>query len=105
LLLTADAEQKEEQVRLMVHDVKSLDEILIDRVHEVELFLDHTEQIDHVKELLTKAGQGRSCFVIKIFSPAVNKMVKIKLPEFYNFSAELRDDLYRVVGLKSLSES
>ena len=44
-----------------------------------------------------QAGAGRSCFVIKIFSPVVNKIVKIKLPEFYNFLLNYAM-IYTVVG-------
>ncbi|MDD3020976.1 MAG: DNA polymerase III subunit alpha [Alphaproteobacteria bacterium] len=104
LLLTADAEQKEDQIRLTVHDIKPLDEILIDRVHEVELCMDKTDQIEKLKEALEKAGKGKSRFVVQVLSPAVGKVVRLCLPEFYNFTSELRDNLYRVPGLKSLSE-
>lgn len=104
LLLTADAEQREEQIRLTVHDIKPLDEILIDRVHEVELCFAKTDHMDRLKELLTKAGEGKSRFIIEVDSPAVGKTVRIALPDYYNFSSELRDDLYRLQGLKTLSE-
>ncbi|MDY0028584.1 MAG: DNA polymerase III subunit alpha [Pseudobdellovibrionaceae bacterium] len=104
LLLTADAETKEDQVRMMVQDIKPLDDILIDKVHEVVLDFSETDNMDQLKAALDKAGDGKSRFVVKVYSPAVQKTVKIKLPRFYNFSAELRDEIYRIRGIKTLNE-
>lgn len=105
ILITADAEQKEEALRLTVQDVKPLDDILIDKVHEVTLTLDHSEAIDSLKITLGNAGEGKSRFSIKITSPAVGKIVKLGLPGGYNFTQEIRDELYRLKGLKNLQES
>lgn len=105
ILLTADAEYKEDQIRFTVHDIKPLDEILIERVHEVQIYLNKTECAGQLKMLLDKAGDGKSRFVVKVHSPDTGKMVRIRLPDFYNFTSDLRDELYKLPGLKSLSES
>ncbi|OFW87618.1 MAG: DNA polymerase III subunit alpha [Alphaproteobacteria bacterium RIFCSPHIGHO2_02_FULL_46_13] len=105
ILLSADVEMKEDALRLTVQDVKPLDEMLIDKVHEVALTLDHSNQMDALKKALTTAGEGKSSVTITIHSPAVDKQVKLRLPGFYNFSPELRDELYRLNGLKKLQEN
>lgn len=105
ILISADAEQKEDAIRLTVQDVKPLDEILIDKVHEVSLTLAHSDQMSALKSILTKTGEGKSRFTIQITSPAVGKLVTLRLPGFYNFTPEVRDDLYRLSGLKNLQES
>lgn len=105
ILLSADVEMKEDALRLTVQDVKPLDEMLIDKVHEVALTLDHSNQMDALKKALTTAGEGKSSVTITIQSPAVDKQVKLRLPGFYNFSPELRDELYRLNGLKKLQEN
>jgi len=105
ILLSADVEMKEDALRLTVQDVKPLDEMLIDKVHEVALTLDHSNQMDALKKALTTAGEGKSSVTITIQSPVVDKQVKLRLPGFYNFSPELRDELYRLNGLKKLQEN
>ncbi len=105
ILLSADAEYKDDSLRLTVQDVKPLDDILIDKVHEVILTLNHSEAVENLKILLSKAGEGKSYFTIHIESPAVQKMVKLRLPNAYHFTPELRDDLYKLGGLRTLQES
>jgi len=105
ILLSADAETKEDSIRLTVQDIKPLDDILIDKVHEIALILEHSNQMDALKLALDRAGQGKSSVTITIHSPEIDKMVKLRLPQMYNFSPELRDELYRLKGLKKLNES
>lgn len=105
ILLSADVEMKDDALRMTVQDVKPLDEMLIDKVHEVALTLDHSNSVDALKSALTKAGEGKSSVTVTILSPAVDKMVKLRIPGLYNFSPELRDELYRLNGLKKLLEN
>ncbi|HNQ91803.1 MAG TPA: DNA polymerase III subunit alpha [Alphaproteobacteria bacterium] len=105
LLLTADAEQKEEQVRLTVQDIKPLDDILTDRVHDVELHLKDSADAERIKSMLDKAGEGKSRFVFVFSVPDLGKKVTVALPDYYNFSSDLRDELYRLPSLKSLHEA
>lgn len=105
ILLSADAEHKEDSLRLTVQDVKPLDEILIDKVHEVGLTFAHSNAIETLKSCLTKAGEGKSRFTVQIESPNTGKIVKLRLPGFYSFTPEVRDELYRLNGLKNLQES
>lgn len=105
LLLTADAEYKEDQVRLTVQDIKPLDDILTDRVHEVELHLKNADDSERIKSMLDKAGEGKSRFVFVFDLPVLEKRVRLSLPDYYNFSSELRDELYRLPTLKSLHEA
>jgi DNA polymerase-3 subunit alpha len=105
ILLSADVEMKDDALRMTVQDVKPLDEMLIDKVHEVALTLDHSNSMDALKKALTTAGEGKSSVTVTILSPAVDKMVKLRLPGLYNFSPELRDELYRLNGLKKLLEN
>lgn len=105
ILLSADVEMKDDALRLTVQDVKPLDEMLIDKVHEVALTLEHSNAMEALKKALTTAGEGKSAVTITILSPAVDKMIKLRLPGLYNFSPDLRDELYRLNGLKKLQES
>jgi DNA polymerase-3 subunit alpha len=105
VLLTADAEYKDDAIRMTVQDIKPLDDILIDKVHEVMLALDHSEGIDALQACLVRAGEGKSRFTIEITSPAVNKLVKLRLPGYFNFTQQIRDDLYRVKGVQKLLET
>ena len=105
ILLSADVEMKDDAIRMTVQDVKPLDEMLIDKVHEVGLTLEHSNSMEALKVALNRAGEGKSAVTITILSPVVDKMVKLRLPGLYNFSPELRDELYRLNGLKKLLEN
>lgn len=104
LLLTADAEIKEDEVRLSVQDIKELDDLLLERVHDVEIVFKDTVHIDRLKVLLDKAGEGKSRFIVTVPSPQTSRTVRIELAGGFNFTAELRDQLYRLPELRSLSE-
>ena len=79
ILLSADVEMKDDALRMTVQDVKPLDEMLIDKVHEVALTLEHSNCMDALKTALTRAGEGKSSVTVTILSPAVDKMVKLAL--------------------------
>lgn len=105
ILLSADAEFKDDAIRLTVQDVKPLDKMLIDKVHEVEIHLKDASDVERLKEMLSKVGEGKMRFVLVLDLPDLNKRVKILLPEMYNFSSEIRDGLYKLPTLKSLYEA
>lgn len=104
LLLSADAEPREEQIRLTVQDIKPLEDVLITKVHEVRLKLVHTNNMQQLKEIVMAAGEGKSVYKIAVFCPSVNKVVNLCLAGSYGFTPEIRDRLYRLPGLKNLTE-
>lgn len=104
LLLTADVEQRDEQLRITVQDVKPLDEILDDKVHKILLSLSSSENIAALKSILSDHKGWQVRIHVSLYSPAAQKQVLLALPEDYAFSPELRDKLYRLPGLKRLKE-
>jgi DNA polymerase-3 subunit alpha len=104
ILLTADAEFKEDAIRLTVQDVKPLDDILVTKVHDINMILSHADDIDRLKNIIDKSEKGTSTITIDIQSPKTEKMVRLRLPQAVYFSHELRDELYQIKGLKNLYE-
>jgi DNA polymerase-3 subunit alpha len=105
LLLTADVEYKEDQIRLTVQDIKLLDESLVDKVTELKLALRDASGVSQLKEVLKNAGSGRSRVVLVVPAENSAREVEIRLSGFYSFSPELRESLFRVPGMISVSEA
>lgn len=104
LLLTADAEMKDDAIRLTVQDLKPLEEVLISKVHEIRLRFSHTDAMPTLKDIIDRAGEGQSVYKISVYSPSVKKDVHIALAGSHNFTPEIRADLYRLSGIKTLTE-
>lgn len=104
LLLTADAEMKDDAIRLTVQDLKPLEEVLISKVHEIRLKFSHTDAMPKLKDIIDRAGKGQSIYKISVYCPSVKKDVHIALAGSHNFTPEIRADLYRLSGIITLTE-
>jgi DNA polymerase-3 subunit alpha len=102
LLLTADAEQKEDQIRLTVQDLKPLEETLTGQVHEIQVTIGANVDLDKLKECLN--GGGGFSNVLVIASTQDGKTIRLRLPGKYQFSAEIRDRIFHVPGVKFVNE-
>ncbi len=104
LLLTADAELRDDQIRLTVQDIKPLEEVLISKVHEVRMELNDTRSMTQLKDIIAKAGKGKSVYKIQVQAKTMGKTVMLCLDGEHHFSPEIRADLYRLPGLKAIIE-
>jgi DNA polymerase-3 subunit alpha len=102
LLLTADAEQKEEQIRLTVQDLKPLEETLTGQVSEIQVTVGDNVDLDKLKESLN--GGGGFSNVTVIAQTQDGKTIRLRLPGKYPFSAEIRDRIFHVPGVKFVNE-
>jgi DNA polymerase III subunit alpha len=104
ILLTVDAESREEQTRLTVQDIRPLDEALADRIREVVISIKNDQPLAAIKSRLQAEERDGTAHVIISLITAAGEAVKIKLPGVYHFSPETRNELYKTEGVASVSE-
>lgn len=102
LLLTVDAEIREDALRLTVQDIKPLEEALADKVREIEITIDRQEALDFLKTRLEKEKSGISRILVTV--PIQGKSVQIKLPGLYTVSPDMKNALFQTKGVKKVQE-
>lgn len=102
LLMTVDAEIREDALRMTVQDVKPLEESLADKVREVEITVDKLEAIDLLKARLDVEKKGSSKVLVTL--TAQGKQVQIRLPGFYSVSSETKNVLFQTKGIRKVQE-
>jgi DNA polymerase-3 subunit alpha len=103
LLLTTDAELKDDQLRLTVQDIRPLDQALESQIREVQIEIAREEAIETLKSHLDQAGRGFVRAVLTMSLPE-NKIVRIMLPDHYAFTAETRNALFQIQGIAGIQE-
>ncbi len=103
LLLKAIAEQKEDQIRFTVQDIRPLDQSLSQKIQEVRIHLDDTAPLPQLKTLLDVEGVGRA--TIKVCVPVTaDKTAEVVLPGKWSFSPEARSALLKTDGVVDIQE-
>ncbi len=109
LLFTIDAEQKEDQMRLLVQDVLPMEENLDQKISEVRLVMSDTKHIQAISDILagqdTASGRSNVFICFDINSPETgHKHIEMKLPKFYDFTQDIRRALYKIESVQAINE-
>ena len=102
LLMTVDAEIREDAMRLTVQDVRPLEESLADRVKEVEIILDKAEAIEFLRTRLEVEKRGSAKVLVTL--PVNGKQIQIRLPGLYSVSPDTKNALYQTKGVQKVQE-
>ncbi len=103
LLLKVIAEQKEDQIRYTVQDIRPLDESLAQKIKEVHIHLEAAAPASQLKELLAAEGRGQAKIVIYVpFKP--DETAEITLAGRWKFSPEARNALLKAEGVTDIQE-
>lgn len=103
LLLMADAELRDDQLRLTVQDIRPLDQALDSQIREVTIEVTREEAIDALKSKLDDAGRGAVRAALTINLPD-GRNIRIALPGQYAFTAETRNALFQTQGITGIQE-
>lgn len=102
LLLTVDAEIRDDSLRLTVQDIKPLAESLADKVREIEITVDRAQAIEVLKARLENEKKGSARILVSL--NVQGKQVQLSIPGFFNVSQETRNTLFRTQGIKRIQE-
>lgn len=103
LLLTVEAEVKEDQVRFLGTKIQPLDDALEGKIHEIQIHLSSGDCAPKLKEFLDEAGRGRS--KITIFAHLDDRRTaQIQMSGYWAFNAKARNALRAEKGVIEISE-
>lgn len=103
LLFKTSVEQRDEQVRYTIQDIKPLDESLSGKIKEVQVYTNDESAIELLHDLLNADGKGRAR--VSIFAPfEENRHIHMMLPGQWSFSAQSRSALTKHPGIDDIKE-
>ncbi len=103
LLITVEAELKEDQLRMLGSRIQPLEEALEGKIHEIHIHLSTGDSAPKIKEFLDIEGKGRS--KITIFAHLEDdRMAQIKMPGYWSLSAQARNIIRAEKGVIEISE-
>lgn len=104
LLLSVEAEQKEDQIRFTCQKVEPLDLALEHRVKQVEIALENAESLPEIKRLLGSRGAGpvRVCFSVPVDA---RRIARIDLSGRYAVPEDVRESMRQLRGVDKVFET
>lgn len=103
LLFKTGAEQRDDQVRYTIQDIKPLDESLSGKIKEVQIYTNDESAIELLHDLLNADGKGRAR--ISIFAPfEESRHIHMVLPGQWSFSAQSRSALTKHPEIDEVKE-
>ncbi|MCB9977443.1 MAG: DNA polymerase III subunit alpha [Rhodospirillales bacterium] len=103
LLLTVDAEQREDQLRMTCFGLEPLDKQLEGRIMNISIVLDSAAPAKRIKEFLEIEGAGNSAIELFILLDH-RKTAVLSLPGRWSLSAQARDVLRVQKGILKVTE-
>lgn len=103
LLLTVEAEQREDQVRYTAGSVAPLEQSLEGKIRSVDIYMDRAGPAEKLKMFLDEQGEGRSRIRLFVDIPDSRTAV-IDLPGYWSLSAEARDTIRNEPGVREIRE-
>ena len=104
LLLTVEAEQNEDQLRLTCQKIDILDSSLENKIREIQIYMKDTTALPKIRESLDHSPNKASMIQVIIDLPN-NRRAKIKLPDQYGLTAEARDMIRAEKGVRHILEA
>ena len=103
LLVTIEAELKDDQVRCLGTRIQPLEEALEGKIHEIQIHLSSGDAAPKIKEHLENEGKGRS--KISIYAHIDDaRIAYIELPGYWSFGAKARNQVRSEKGVIEISE-
>jgi DNA polymerase-3 subunit alpha len=104
LLLTIDAEQREDQIRYTVQDIKPLDKALEGKIREIQIYMDTPAAAPKIKQFLDIEGKG-AAQVVLFMSIDDGRKAKIILPGRWNLGPQARNKIRAEQGVREILEA
>lgn len=104
LLLTIEAEQRDDQVRMTCQKIEKLDKALEHKIREIQIIMRDGSPAPKIKEFLNVEGSGRSqvVFFIDIEN---GKRARFEISGRWNLSAQARDIIRGERGIVEILET
>ena len=103
LLLSVDAEVREDQLRFTCQKVQLLDEVLESKIHEIHIHLNGDESVPKIRQFLDIEGHGRSKIILFAHLEG-EKRAEIQIPGTWSLSAQARNIIRGEKGVLEIAE-
>jgi DNA polymerase-3 subunit alpha len=104
LLLTVDAEQREDQIRFTAQRVELLDKALEGKIREIQIHMDTAAAAPKIKQFVDIEGRGAA--VISLFvNIGDGRTAKLSLPGRWSLSAQARNKIRVEDGVREILEA
>lgn len=103
LLLTVEAEQREDQIRFTVAKLEPLDAALDSKIQNIQIELESSQALEQIKARLDDGGRGiaRVSFYVRVEG---KKIAKVELSGRYGLNAETREAIRAMDGVLDVRE-
>ncbi len=103
VVVTADAQTQGETLRLTAHEIVPLDKAAASAGAAIRVWLEETEAVPHVRDLLRREGGGKGQ-VILVPRIGDTQRVEIAVPGAFNVTPRLTQALLSVAGVQRVEE-
>jgi DNA polymerase III subunit alpha len=103
LLVTVEAEQKEDQVRFTTQKIQRLEGALEGKIREIQIYMEKSKPAKRIKEFLDIEGRGNSQVILYVCT-GDGRVAEIQVPGKWNLSAQARNKIRAEEGVLEVSE-
>ncbi|MCF8495485.1 MAG: DNA polymerase III subunit alpha [Alphaproteobacteria bacterium] len=104
LLLTVEAEQREDQIRMTAQKIERLEDALDHKIREIEIDMGESANIPRLREFLGREEGGRSRILLHVALEG-GRTATLELPGRWSLSAQTRDLLRTEPGIREVREA
>ena len=104
LLMSVEAEEREDQIRYSGTKIEPLDAALEGKIRQIQIHMDEGKPAHKIKEFLDIEGQGLAEVVLNIRVDQ-NRIAQVKLPGRWNLSAQARNIIRTQDGVQEILEA
>ncbi len=102
LLIHADAEMKDEELRFLGQIIEPLDEAMAGKVRELKIHVDASETVQRLHDMLKDAGQGN--VKIHLYAHLEEHIAEMEIKGRYNIPQDMVRTLEKTAGFVKYSE-
>ncbi|MCB9957245.1 MAG: DNA polymerase III subunit alpha [Rhodospirillaceae bacterium] len=104
LLVAVEVQRQEDGYRLTAQSVQSLDRAMAAAGSEIEIVVQSTESLPHLKAILDRQGPGRAKVLLRV-PLDLGEEAEIRLPQAYDVTAAGRAAIKAVAGIGDVREA
>ena len=104
LLLSVDAEQREDQIRITGQRVEPLDKALEGKIREIQIHLDHAGAAPKIKQFMDIEGRGPAQISLYLTIDQ-ERIARIEIPGRWSLSAQARNKIRAEEGVREILEA
>lgn len=104
LLLTVDAEQREDQIRFTAQKVTPLEKALEGKIREIQIHMNSGVAVPKIKQFLDIEGRGQAQITLYLAIEG-GRTAKIQLPGRWSLSAQARNQIRAEQGVLEILEA